>query len=110
RIASLRRKETVNPSLHQANAFYFVNTDLLGGGLGLPFPSGGVTQSSLINFTLDNVGTNDVVTLNAGTSYAVEIWNQTSAFNQNAITWNRNSVADPNGQGFGKQNTTNGAS
>src|SRR5262249_40693349 len=93
-----------------SGAFYFVSSDLLGGGSGLPFTSGGISGSSIANFTLDNTTTNDQVTLNAGVSYAVELWNQTNSYNANALTWNRNSTADPGGQGFAKQNTTNAAS
>ena len=102
---------TAMPNLaSDSSAFYFVNTDLLGGGSGLPFTSGGVTSTALINFTLDNTGTTDKVTLNAGTSYAVELWNQTSPFSQNALTWDRSAIADPGGQGFAQVNTTNAAS
>ena len=91
------------------SAFYFADTDLLGGGNGFSFGVNGIPavtgRGTIINFTLDNNGTSDLVTLNAGTSYAVELWNRTSPYVQNTFTWVRNSVADPNGQAFAKNSS-----
>jgi hypothetical protein len=102
---------TAMPNLAtDSGAFYFVNSDLLGGGSGLAYSSGGVSSTSIINFTLDNTGTSDQVTLAAGTQYAIELWNQATPYGNTPITWIRNAVGDPGGQGFAKPNTTNTAS
>ena len=101
---------TLMPNLAtDASTFYFVTTDLLGGGTGLPFFINGVPSTSIVNFTLDNTGTTDQVTLTAGTSYAVEFWNVTDPYSNTPFTWMRTpnaTISDPGGQGFAHPNTT----
>jgi hypothetical protein len=96
------------PNLATASsAVYFVGTDLLGAGLGLPFSVAGIPSTSILNFNLTNSATNDQVTLTAGTSYAVEFWNRVPTFDADAYTWMRSSNPDPGGQTFAKQDTNN---
>jgi hypothetical protein len=88
--------------------------DLLGGGAGLPFNSGGIASSRFAIFTLNNGTTNDNIGLSAGTTYAIEFWNSSqsdptdfpSGYSQNGtMTWNRNSNVDPGGGMFAGSDT-----
>jgi len=96
---------------NSSSSVYNVGTDLLGGGSGLGFSSAGSASGKFLAFNFNNATTNDQVTLAAGTSYAVEFWNQSSAYNSNELTWLRNggSPTDPGGQMFGSHNTINSA-
>jgi PEP-CTERM motif len=104
-LFSLASASSMPDLANSSSAFYNPGTDLLGGGSGLPFAVGGFSSTSLINFTLNNTGTTDKVTLNANTSYAVEFWNNAPTFDVNSLTWMRSAIADPGGQAFANKNT-----
>jgi hypothetical protein len=82
--------------------------DLLGGGAGLSFSSVGSSTGEFLTFTLDNTGTSDNITLNGGTTYAIEFWNQSETqgtYNGNQMTWLRSATADPGGGMFAGSDT-----
>jgi hypothetical protein len=99
------------PFFSSSSSVYNPGLDLLGGGNGLSYSSAGSGSGVFLAFNFNNGSTNDNVTLAAGTSYAVEFWNQSettgAGYNVNEMTWLRNgaSPSDPGGQGFGGEDT-----
>jgi hypothetical protein len=93
------------------NAVYnpYPGPDLLGGGSGLPFSSGGTSNNDFITFTLDNGTTNDNITLAGGTSYAIEFWNLSQSvpgtYSSTQMTWERSANQDLGGQMFAASDT-----
>jgi hypothetical protein len=91
-----------------SDAFYFPGSELLGGGSGLNITGGGSgSTAKQINFPLTNGTTNDRITLTGGTQYALEFYMPSAAVTE--LTWQRSTVADPGGQGFGSHDATNGS-
>jgi hypothetical protein len=103
-----------SPFASASSSVYNVGTDLLGGGSGLPFSSNGLSGGAFLAFNVNNGVTSDQVTLNGGTMYAVEFWDNTNqtSYTQFPITWFRNGgvPADPGGQMFGSKNIINNPS